>query len=240
MTWIKQNENSYIHDNAPFTLQLIGGTWFVIDSRDQSRAIPFSDIFNNPVFPIDLSNSDVIVKTLQSLGAIIGASIQSLGAIVGDSLSITNTVSGTHLRGEGANTPSSPAHSFKNEITSGFYRKSAGVMAFSSLNNEVLTIDSIPSTLCKAWVNFNGTTPTPSTIRGSKNVSSVTKNGTGLYTVNIDMDMPDANYARVVAANQIPLIDNSGTSTAGTVFIRTVNSSSINSDSDSVSVAVFR
>ena len=47
---------------------------------------------------------------------------------------------------------------------------------------------------CRAWVNFNGTTASPSTIRGSGNVSSVTKNGTGDYTVNFTTAMPDANY----------------------------------------------
>jgi len=48
--------------------------------------------------------------------------------------------------------------------------------------------------LCRAWVNFNGTTASPSTIRASYNVSSVTKNGTGDYTVNFTTAMPDANY----------------------------------------------
>jgi len=41
-------------------------------------------------------------------------------------------------------------------------------------------------TLCRAWVNFNGTgtVGTNQTIRASFNVSSVMKNGTGRYTVN--------------------------------------------------------
>ena len=47
---------------------------------------------------------------------------------------------------------------------------------------------------CRAWVNFNGTT-SPGTIRASGNVSSVTKNGTGDYTVNFTTAMPDVNYA---------------------------------------------
>jgi hypothetical protein len=47
---------------------------------------------------------------------------------------------------------------------------------------------------CRAWVNFNGTTASPSTIRGSGNVTSVTKNATGDYTVNFTTAMPDANY----------------------------------------------
>jgi hypothetical protein len=49
--------------------------------------------------------------------------------------------------------------------------------------------------ICKAWVNFDGTTATPSTIRSSYNVSSVTKNGTGDYTINFTTPMPNANYA---------------------------------------------
>lgn len=48
--------------------------------------------------------------------------------------------------------------------------------------------------MSKAWVIFNGTT-SPATIRSSYNVSSVTKNGTGDYTVNFATAMTDANYA---------------------------------------------
>ncbi len=48
--------------------------------------------------------------------------------------------------------------------------------------------------ICKAWVNFNGTT-SPGTIRSSFNVSSVTKNGTGNYNVNFSTPMADANYS---------------------------------------------
>ena len=54
---------------------------------------------------------------------------------------------------------------------------------------------SAPVYACRAWVNFDGTTATPSTIRGSGNVSSVTRNGTGDYTVNFTNAMPDANYS---------------------------------------------
>jgi hypothetical protein len=51
-----------------------------------------------------------------------------------------------------------------------------------------------PIYACRAWVNFDGTTA-PGTIRASGNVSSVTKNGTGDYTVNFTTAMPDANYS---------------------------------------------
>ena len=49
--------------------------------------------------------------------------------------------------------------------------------------------------LCRAWVNFDGTLSTPITPRASGNVSSITKNGAGDYTVNFTTAMPDANYS---------------------------------------------
>jgi hypothetical protein len=45
---------------------------------------------------------------------------------------------------------------------------------------------------CRAWVNFDGTGTVA--IRGSGNVSSITDNGVGLYTVNFTTAMPDTNY----------------------------------------------
>ena len=52
---------------------------------------------------------------------------------------------------------------------------------------------SAPIYACRAWVNFNGTGTVA--IRASGNVSSITDNGTGDYTVNFTTEMPDANYA---------------------------------------------
>lgn len=46
-----------------------------------------------------------------------------------------------------------------------------------------------------AWVNFNGTGTVA--IRSSYNVSSITDNGTGDYTVNFATALSDANYAAV-------------------------------------------
>ena len=45
----------------------------------------------------------------------------------------------------------------------------------------------------KAWVNFNGTGTVA--IRAAGNVSSITDNGTGDYTVNFTVAMTDINYA---------------------------------------------
>ena len=49
-------------------------------------------------------------------------------------------------------------------------------------------------TLCRAWVNFDGTA-TPPTIRASFNVSSVTRNGTGDFTITFSNAFADGNYS---------------------------------------------
>ena len=46
---------------------------------------------------------------------------------------------------------------------------------------------------CRAWVNFNGSGTVA--IRASGNVSSITDNGVGDYTMNFSTAMPDANYS---------------------------------------------
>jgi len=50
-----------------------------------------------------------------------------------------------------------------------------------------------PLYMCRAWVNFNGTGTVA--ILASGNVSSITDNGVGDYTVNFTTAMPDANYS---------------------------------------------
>jgi len=49
-----------------------------------------------------------------------------------------------------------------------------------------------PEFKCRAWVNFDGNT-SPGTIRGSGNVSSVTKNSNQNFVVNLTTAAPDAN-----------------------------------------------
>lgn len=98
-------------------------------------------------------------------------------------------------------------------------------------------------TLCRAWVNFNGTGTVA--IRASFNVSSITDNGSGNYTVNFTNAMPDANYnvsgavnftanANNAAIALMPLVYN-----AGSIQVNTcTNGGQI--DSLFINVAIFR
>jgi hypothetical protein len=55
-------------------------------------------------------------------------------------------------------------------------------------------------TFCRAWVNFNASSGTP-VIRSSFNVSSITDNGVGDFTINFTNAMPTAGYAVALAIN---------------------------------------
>ncbi len=73
----------------------------------------------------------------------------------------------------------------------------------TKLASNAVTIDKLGTTeqsqLCKAWVNFNGTSTV--SIRAAYNVSSITDNGVGHYTINFTTPMPDANYAAIASGS---------------------------------------
>jgi hypothetical protein len=60
---------------------------------------------------------------------------------------------------------------------------------------------SAPVYACRAWVNFDGT-GTPA-IRASGNVTSITDNGTGNYTINFTTAMPDVNYSASYSVSNV-------------------------------------
>ncbi len=63
----------------------------------------------------------------------------------------------------------------------------------SGLKNHLNVSGDAPMYACRAWVNFDGDGVVA--IKGSGNVSSVTDNGIGDYTINFTTAMPDANYS---------------------------------------------
>ncbi len=104
---------------------------------------------------------------------------------------------------------------------------------------------SAPIYAARAWVNFNGTGTVA--IRSSGNVSSITDNGVGDYTINFATAMPDANYAVSGAwgpGSNYPNNAHGGIQTvslqAASVRIRTLVSSATLDDSNNVNVVIFR
>lgn len=98
---------------------------------------------------------------------------------------------------------------------------------------------------CRAWVNFNGTGTVA--IRASGNVTSITDNGTGAYTINFTNAMPDANYSAVLTCNESASGSGTGviarmanTATTSALPIQTVNLSATAYDQSFICCAVFR
>ena len=107
--------------------------------------------------------------------------------------------------------------------------------------NKALSPGLVAGGLCRAWVNFNGTGTVA--IRAANNVSSITDNGSGDYTVNFVTAMPDANYSAVGSTNNggtiggwyvvTPFVYSTGSVRVGT----TAGSST---DNSLISVSIFR
>ena len=94
------------------------------------------------------------------------------------------------------------------DANTGIFFPAADTIAFSEGGVEAARIDSSANLQfnsgygsvataygCRAWVNFNGENTVA--IRASGNVSSVTDNGVGTYTVNFTNAMSDTNYSAV-------------------------------------------
>ena len=98
---------------------------------------------------------------------------------------------------------------------------------------------------CRAWVNFNGTGAVA--IRASGNVTSITDNGNGDYTVNFTTAMPDANYSVVASSGGAAGYNLTGerfdainTGSTRLIILGIVSSTQANADSGNIFVAIFR
>ena len=133
-----------------------------------------------------------------------------------------------------------------------------GTDATQTLTNKTLTTPNInsaqfatvsgtaPLYAARAWVNFNGTGTVA--IRASGNVTSITDNGTGDYTVNFTTAMPDTNYCPVAMCSgdaDLPVIGFSrsvyaisSTSSCPANNVRTTDNS--RQDQATMCVAFFR
>ena len=119
---------------------------------------------------------------------------------------------------------------------------SAGLLKFDSGYGSVATAYG-----CRAWVNFNGTGTVA--IRASGNVSSITDNGTGDYTVNFTTAMPDVNYCSLVSGTgnvgisidgYANIRDPAANKLVGSVRVQQVIGTNTAFDTPNMNVAIFR
>ena len=204
------------------------------------------------------------------------ASIISAGTTSGTSLNLSGDTSGVlQLASNGsttavtidtnqraafvAGTVSLPAITTTGDLDTGIYFSAANTVDIATNGTAAAQLDSSQNLKfnsgygsvataygCRAWVNFNGTSTVA--IRASGNVTSITDNGTGDYTVNFTTAMPDANYAIQVASGRNP--DGSGGEQISIDYVdryatgscRVVNTqpNSTRFDQPSMFVAIFR
>ncbi len=125
----------------------------------------------------------------------------------------------------------------------------------NSTNDAWITLATIGKTLtptdskalAKAWVNFNGTGTVA--IRSSFNVTSITDNGVGAYTVNFATAMEDTNYAVLATSGdgastnyRVVQVSDVTAPTTTAVRLQTLTQNSGNpqaTDHSRVSVAIF-
>lgn len=107
-------------------------------------------------------------------------------------------------------------------------------------------VDTVIDGTAKAWVNFNGTGTV--SIRNDFNVTSITDNGVGDYTINFTSAMPDTNYATVGTAAALAtggvtgvLFEQSITSAPTTSAVRVQTKQGATFvDTTYINVAIFR
>jgi hypothetical protein len=123
------------------------------------------------------------------------------------------------------------------------FRTGTNASALALLGDGTMQNQGLAMFACRAWVNFTGTGTV--TIRASGNVSSITDNGTGAYSVNFSTAMPDVNYS-VNSTSGWPQDANasmnywSNQTTSQTKLWARNQASNIAEDPPSVTVAIFR
>jgi hypothetical protein len=152
------------------------------------------------------------------------------------------------------------------DVNTGIFFPAADTIAFSEGGVESMRLDSSANLQfnsgygsvataygCRAWVNFNGTGTVA--IRASGNVTSITDNGTGDYTLNFATALVDGNYAVSLCTTEYASTNNviyptiTGTTGSGATLQSTtqlrINTASLGSpatkyDMALICVSVFR
>lgn len=230
----------------------------------------------NGSITLGVGNSGAVtnILTVTSGGALSLAGNATLGTntanthTINGSLSITQNLSSVNLTAttlittvKSISTNAGTSASTSIQLVSagnGIFAPVTNSLGFSTAGSEALRIDATnnfsraipggtvlyPDFACRAWVSFNGTGTV--TIRSGGNVSSVTDNGTGDYSVNFTTAMPDANYAftfggyRSAANDNVALFGTATTPTTSSIRIKAEDLGGTSVDPEIYNVAIFR
>lgn len=213
------------------------------------------DTNGNELLKVTATASAVNEVTLANAAA---GNAPALSATGGDTnISIALTPKGTGGIVFSAGAVGTPAITTSGDLNTGIYFPGADRVGFSTGGTQRGEFDasgnfqfnsgygSVATAYgCRAWVNFNGTGTVA--IRASGNVTSITDNGTGDYTVNMTTAMPDVNYAialTIGATSNAYMSRDLSDITARTTSAFRVSTIQLNQsaiDPSQVNIAVFR
>ena len=232
-------------------------------------------VTGNSTFTGDVITS--IVKASGSGGLTIdsngGTDVALFGAGGGSGTTLYGGLNGTTATFSGViyadddTTANTPVISFTGDTNTGIGRSAADTLDFitngisrARLNSTGQQSSVIPDLSgsntnlfnefkCRAWVNFNGTLSGSITPSGSGNISSITKNAQGDYTIAFLVNFPDINYCITgtcagsgSSSAYNNYITGSNTATPKTVSsLRfTTSQAGVLFDADNVSIGIFR
>ena len=114
---------------------------------------------------------------------------------------------------------------------------SDGAITYGKLSTSATEADNVAKRTAKAWVNFNGQGTVA--IRDDFNVSSITDNGTGSYTVNFSSAMPNTNYCVNVSNDYLAYTTRTSISTSSVSVLGLVSNTGVQYDADPMCVVIF-
>jgi hypothetical protein len=156
----------------------------IVAERDEAATLTLKTLTSPTINGGLISNASISGGTISSLSSPITVPNGGTGrtTLTASNLLVGNGAGNVNFIAPGAN---------NTVLTSNGTSWSA--QALTNIPGSVsVTSGSAPYYGARAWVNFDGFT---GTIRGSGNVSSITRSGTGVYVVNFTTAMANANYS---------------------------------------------
>ncbi|WP_197728972.1 hypothetical protein [Rhizobium ruizarguesonis] len=222
--------------NGYSTTIVCSGTAFYSDGLISNTSLaaaftqPFVNVASAATADIGAATSQNVTitgtTTITSFGTVAAGTVRNV--VFSGALTLTHNATSLILPNAGANILTAAGDSLR-------------AISLGSGNWRVTQYQKSDPTDVKAWVNFNGTGVVA--IRASKNVSSITDNGTGDYTVNFTTALADANYAALITANAFPLDDGGAAAAAKTTTayrFSTMSASVTRIDASNVNVVIMR
>jgi hypothetical protein len=226
-----------VNDQAAYTMQV--DTVNVSPESANHMLVSLNGILQAPTSSFTVSGSTITFASNLETGDVIDF-IQILGNVLDLGVPSDNTVTTAKLSDSSVSLAKLTATGTKDATT---FLRGDNTFNAPSVASLSTASGSAPSYSARAWVNFNGTGTVA--INGNGNVSSITDNGTGDYTVNFTTAMSDTNYS-VVATKQNTatnvssgIAETTANRTTSSVRITTFENANL-TDSNNVSVAVFR